>query len=576
MKQQKEKQKQCESGSSLPDPRSRLQQLATSNKQETETERERFLAIVSRLQAPVSHLRIPSSLSLRMFAEVIIPLALPKNYTWEIPEAMQEQVVPGCRVEVNLGQHKKYAGIVRRVHDYKPESFTPKPIMNLLDPEPVIQPYQLEMWEWMASYYMCTEGEVMSAALPSHFKLSSETILIYNEEYGEDFSDLDNEEYLVAEALLIKHELRLAEVQKLLDVTHVYPIVNRLIGKKVCFVWESLKETFQPKKETFVLLQHEYDHEDRLSELLNNWGRAPKQMELLLSYLHLMRTEGEVTKPELLKKSGASDAQLKALADKGILRLEKRRVDRIHFAPKDIHVDFVLTPAQQQAYDKLLQVFTEKQVCLLHGITSSGKTHLYIRLIEEQVRIGKQVLYMLPEIALTSQIIRRLQKHFGGYIGIYHSKFSQNERVEIWNKVKSGELKIVLGARSSLFLPYFDLGLVICDEEHDTSYKQQDPAPRYHARDTAVYMASLLHAKVLLGSATPALETYHNAMSGKYGLVELSERFGEVHLPTIEMIDTRQLPRKKGEKVMLSPVLLDNIRETVERHRQVILFQNRR
>src|SRR5215204_4393329 len=511
-----------------------------------------------------------------MFAEVIIPLALPKNYTWHIPDHMIDMVSIGCRVEVNLGKNKKYAGIVKRIHNDAPTSFEAKDIINVLDPQPVIQKYQLHFWEWMADYYMCTEGEVMAAALPAHFKLSSETILVFNEEYGDEFSNLDNEEYLVAEALLMKHELRLTEVQQILEVTHVYPIVNRLIGKKLCFVWESLKQTYNAKKESFVLLNQDYDNEEKLSELLNNWGRAAKQMELLLSYLHLMKTQGEVTKTELLKKSGASDAQLKGLVDKEVVRIEKRSVDRLHYAPKDVFVDFELSSAQQEAYQKLDACFLSKQVCLLHGITSSGKTHIYIKLIEEFIRRGEQVLYMLPEIALTSQIIRRLQKHFGGYIGIYHSKFSQNERVEIWNKVKTGELKIVLGARSSLFLPCYDLGLIICDEEHDTSYKQQDPAPRYHGRDAAIYMASLTRSKVLLGSATPCLETYFNAKNDKYGLVELLERFGDVKLPSIEMIDTRTVGKKPGEKVMLSPQLLDEIRTTAARGKQVILFQNRR
>jgi len=511
-----------------------------------------------------------------MFAEVIIPLALPKNYTWHVPDEMLDMISVGCRVEVNLGKNKKYAGIVKRIHNEKPTSFEPKEIINVLDPQPVVQKYQLQFWSWMADYYMCSEGEVMAAALPSHFKLSSETILVFNEEYGDDFSQLENEEYLVAEALLMKHELRLTEVQQILDITHVYPIVNKLIGKKVCFVWESLKQTFNPKKETFVLLNHEYDNEERLSELLNNWGRAPKQMELLLSYLHLMKTQGEVTKTDLLKKSGATDSQLKGLVEKEILRIEKRSVDRLVYSPKDINVDFELTAVQEEAYQKLQESLQQKQVCLLHGITSSGKTHLYIKLIEQYIRKGQQVLYMLPEIALTSQIIRRLQKHFGGYIGIYHSKFSQNERVEIWNKVKSGELKIVLGARSSLFLPFMDLGLIICDEEHDTSYKQQDPAPRYHGRDAAIYMASLTNSKVLLGSATPCLETYFNAKNEKYGLVELLERYREVKLPSIEMIDNRTIAHKPGEKVMLSPQLLEAIKETVARNKQAILFQNRR
>jgi primosomal protein N' (replication factor Y) len=511
-----------------------------------------------------------------MYAEIIIPLALPKNYTWAIPDKMLASLQPGCRVEVNLGKNKKYSGIVKQIHDVSPISFEAKDILNVLDVEPVVQPYQLEFWKWLADYYMCTEGDVMAAAMPAHFKLSSETILVYNEEYGEDLSDLDNEEYLVAEALLMKRELKLTEVQQILAAPHVYPIVNRMIGKKICFVWESLKQTYNAKKESFVVLHPVYGDEQKLAELLNNWSRAPKQMELLLAYLHLMKTQGEVTKSDLLKKSGASEAQLKALADKEIIRVEKRSVDRMNYAPKDVHIDFALTPAQQIAKDSIDECFEAKQVCLLHGVTSSGKTNIYIKIIEAYIRRGQQVLYMLPEIALTSQIIRRLQKHFGGYIGIYHSKFSQNERVEIWNKVRSGELKIVLGARSSLFLPFLNLGFIICDEEHDSSYKQQDPAPRYHGRDAAIYMASLTGAKVLLGSATPALESYHNGKTGKYGLVELLDRFGDVSMPLIEMVDTRMVAKNKGEKVMLSPQLLQEMQETVDRKKQVILFQNRR
>ena len=510
------------------------------------------------------------------FAEIIIPAALPKNYTWSIPSHLIEEVKPGCRVEVNLGKTKKYAGIVKRLLKEKPEFIETKDILNVLDAEPVVFEEQLKLWEWMASYYMCSEGEVMAAALPAHFKLSSETILVYNEEYGDDFSALDHDEYLVAEALLLKKELKLSEVQQILDSSHTYPVISRLVSKKVCHVWESLKQTYVPKKETYVLLNPEYDKEDKLSELLNNWTKAPKQMELLLSYLHLMKTEGEVTKPNLLKKSGASDAQLKGLVEKNILRIEKRQVDRIQYLPKDVKIDFELSAAQQKAYEEVQQQLRSKSVCILHGITSSGKTQIYIKLIEQYIRQGKQVLYMLPEIALTSQIIRRLQKHFGGYIGIYHSRFSQNERVEIWNKVKNGELKVILGARSSVFLPYNDLGLVICDEEHDTSFKQQDPAPRYNGRDAAIYFSSLFGAKVMLGSATPSIESYYNSTTGKYGLVELPERYGDVHLPAIEIIDTRKVVQKEKSKIILSPPLIDAINEVISRNKQVILFQNRR
>jgi primosomal protein N' (replication factor Y) len=514
-----------------------------------------------------------------LFAEVIIPLALPKNYTWAVPEHLREQVREGVRVEVGLKQTKRYAGVVKRLHNEKPEFFEAKDILNVLDAEPIVYLEQLRLWEWIARYYMCSEGEVMAAALPSHFKLSSETQLVFNEEYGENFDQLDHDEYIVAEALLIKKELKLSEVQQVLDSSHVYPVIKRLIDKKVCFVWEALKETYTPRKENFVLLNPLYDNEDELAKLLNEdkkLQRAEKQLELLLSYLYLVKVEGEVSKPQLLKKSGATDAQLKGLVDKNILFLEKRHVDRLMYLPRNINIDFTLSPAQQTALEQVTSSLADKPVCLLHGITSSGKTQVYIRLMEQYVRKGKQVLYLLPEIALTSQIIRRLQKHFGGYIGIYHSKFNQNERVEIWNKVKSGELKIVLGARSSLFLPFNDLGLIVADEEHDASYKQQDPAPRYHARDAAVYYASLFKAKVLLGSATPSIESYYNAQTQKYGLAELNERFGGVQLPVIEIIDTKKFMRPDKDKVMVSPELQVAIEQSLERNKQVILFQNRR
>lgn len=511
-----------------------------------------------------------------LFAEIIIPLALPKNYTWKIPIQWVDQVKVGCRVEVVLGKNKKYAGLIKRLHPDKPAAFDPKDILNVLDSEPIVFAQQMKLWEWIAQYYMCSEGEVMAAALPSYFKLSSETVLICNEEYGDDFTALDNDEYLIAEALHIKKELRLTEVQQLLDVSHVYPVIKRLIEKKVCYVWEALKDYYNAKKETYVILNPKYNDETVLAELLNKWGKATKQLDLLLGYIHLTKTEGEVIKSSLLKKTGSSDALLKGLVDKNILWLEQRAVDRLRYLPQNINVDFSLSPAQQDALDSLNDLFKEIPVCLLHGITSSGKTQIYIKLMEQAMSTGKQVLYLLPEIALTSQIIRRLQKHFGGYIGIYHSKFSQNERVEIWNKIKTGELKIILGARSSLFLPFTQLGLVIVDEEHDTSFKQYDPAPRYNARDSAIYYASLFGARVLLGSATPSMESYFNALYGKYGLVTLNERYGGVMLPEIEIVDTRQVIKKDQSKVIISPQLKAAMEAALAQNRQIILFQNRR
>lgn len=507
---------------------------------------------------------------------MIIPLALPKNFTWSVPPEWADQVKPGIRVEVVLGKNKKYAGLVKKVHHLPPQGFDPKPILNILDNEPIVYAHQLQFWEWMAGYYMCTEGDVMQAALPSHFKLSSETVLNYNEAYGDDFQELDEEEFLVAEALLIRKELRIAEVQQILDASHVYPVIKRLIDRQVCHVWESLKDTYKEKKENYVLLHPDYGEEARLEALLNNWSRAPKQMELLLAYLHLQKTMGEVSQADLLKKSDATAAQLKGLVEKNILRVEKRSVDRIRYLPKDVNIDFELSEAQQQALSAVKDSLEEKPVCLLHGVTGSGKTQLYIHLMEECIRKGQQVLYMLPEIALTAQIIRRLQKHFGGHIAIYHSRFNANERIEIWNKVKSGDIRIVLGARSAIFMPFRQLGLVICDEEHDTSFKQQEPAPRYHARDAAIYLSAMLKGKVLLGSATPSLETYHNAVQGKFGLVKLNQRYGDASLPEIALLDTRKMFSKETGKIVIAPELTEAIRTSVEAGKQVILFQNRR
>ncbi|WP_462244290.1 replication restart helicase PriA [Ferruginibacter sp.] len=507
-----------------------------------------------------------------MWAEIILPLALPQTYTYSIPLHLVDKVKPGCRAEAEL-KNKKYAGVVKTVLDKEP-AYKTKPIINVLDDEPILYPQQLQLWQWMAQYYMCSEGEVMAAALPAHFKLSSETILLFNEEAGDDFSHLGDEEFLVAEALLIKKELRLSEVQQILDINHVYPVIKKLIEKKVCIVWESLDEKYKAKKENYVLLNPAFNNEEELSKKLNDWKGAPKQMELLLAYLHLEKLAGDVLQTELLKKSGATAAQLKGLVDKNILWVEKRAVDRIKTLPRNVDVDFEFSAAQQEASDAVAKSFETKAVCLLHGVTGSGKTQVYVKLMEKYFQAGKQVLYLLPEIALTAQIIRRLQKHFGGNIAIYHSKFNDNERIELWNKIRTGEVKMVLGARSALFLPFKELGLIIVDEEHDSSYKQQDPAPRYNARDAAIYYAGLFKAQVLLGSATPSIESYFNATNDKYALVELNERFGGINLPAIEIIDVRQVAQKG--KVMISPQLKEAMQQALDADRQVILFQNRR
>ena len=510
-----------------------------------------------------------------IWVEIILPLAIPKTYTYSVPLALHAKIKIGCRAEVVFGKNKKYAGIIKKISLNQP-SYETKNILNVIDEEPVVYPQQLLLWKWISEYYMCSEGEVMAAALPTHLKLSSEAILIYNEEYGEDFSQLDNEEYLVAEALLIKKELKLTEVQQVADFIHVYPLVKRLIEKKVCFVWEAFNDRYKEKKENYVLLNPDFDSDEKLSELLNNFNKAPKQMELLLSFLHYMKTEGEVSQNQLLKKAGASLAQLKGLVDKNILFIQKRNIDRLKSLPKKMEFSFDLNEFQKKAYSEIDEAFKNKDVCLLHGITSSGKTQVYIKQIEKFMNEGKQVLYLLPEITLTAQIIRRLQLNFGGNIAIYHSKFNNNERVELWNKIKTGDLKIILGARSALFLPFRNLGLIIIDEEHDPSFKQQDPAPRYNARDAAVFYSSLFRAKVLMGSATPSIESYYNASKNKYALVTINERYGGVQLPEMQIIDTRTVAASKKGKVMISPQLKAAIEIALKNDRQVILFQNRR
>ncbi len=512
-----------------------------------------------------------------LYADIIIPLALPKNFTWSIPEAWADKQLIGCRVEVLLGKSKRYAGIVKRLHHNAPNTFQPKPIISIIDEKPLVYEKQLQLWEWIAQYYMCTEGEVMQAALPAHFRLSSETILFYNEDIEIDAQHLNDHAFLVAEALHIKKELKLTEVQQILDNKNVYATIKKLMDAQICFAYESLNKKYKEKKDIFIGLQPKYNNETALASLLNaNWSKAPKQLELLLAFIHLHNIESNITQKQLLTKAGATAAQLKSLIDKNILIAEKRSVDRLPNLPPLSIVNYQLSIAQQLAYQQIQEAFKTKMVCLLHGITASGKTQLYIKLIEQQLAQGNQVVYMLPEIALTGQIIRRLQKHFGGNIAVYHSKFNLNERVELWDKVKTGEIKIILGARSSLFLPFQNLSLIIIDEEHDSSFKQQDPSPRYHARDAAIYYASLHNAKVLLGSATPSIESYYNAQQGKYGLVELTERFGDAQLPEIEIVDTKIFTTKQQPKVILSPPLLDNIATMLQKKQQIILFQNRR
>lgn len=508
-----------------------------------------------------------------MFAEIIIPIALPKNYTWKIPDHFIDQVQIGIRVEVQLGNNKRYAGIIKNCTNIAPDGFTPKPILDILDDQPIIHPIQLQLWEWMATYYMCSEGEVMQAAIPSYLKMSSESNFVFNPVFELDGTPLNDIEYIVAEALSIKQSLSSAEIQKLTNRKSIYALMNRLILKGVCFIEEKIVNRFTQKEENFLILSPSYQEESSLSALLDSLTKAPKQLSILMAYLTLEKESKLVEQKKLAERANASSAQIKALIDKNILISEKRIVDRIAIQQAALTEKIALSPLQKEALGDIKTHFQKHNVCLLHGVTGSGKTQVYVSLIKEMIQKDQQALYMLPEIALTAQMVRRLKTYFGNAIAIYHSKFNPNERVEIWNKVKTGEIKIVLGARSALFLPYKNLSLIIVDEEHDPSYKQQEPAPRYQARDAAIYYANILNAKVLLGSATPSVESFYNAKIQKYGHVHMHERYSQSELPSIELIDTK---KQIDNTAILTPSLLKAIKDTLAHNKQVILFQNRR
>lgn len=510
-----------------------------------------------------------------LYADVIVPIATPQIFTWLVPVSLATVIAVGKRVEVNLGNRRRYAGIVKQLHNNAPAGFQPKPILQVLDAEPIVTSLQLSFWSWVAQYYLCSEGEVMAAALPTHLKLSSETWLrLVSEDI--DPSQLEEFEFLLYEALEIKKQLRLGEIQQLLPASKVYSTIESLTALGVAELVDSLQEKYSTREEVFIELDARYQNEAVLQSLLNEKWRASKQLDLLLTFLDLQNEGEPLLRSKLLREAKANGTLLNGLLDKGILHAIKKRVDRIERTEPFLHIDFFLNNQQQAALQGIQMQWEKNDVCLIRGVTGSGKTHLYIQLIADAIQSGKQVLYLLPEIALTSQIIRRLQKHFGGSVGVYHSRFSGNERVEIWKDVLSGKIQVLLGARSALFLPFQTLGLIVCDEEHDASYKQQDPAPRYHARDAAIYLAKQHGAKVLLGSATPSMESFYLCQQGKYGYVELTERFGQGEMPVLRFVDTRAILKEDRTRVSLTPMLLKKIKAALDRKRQVILFQNRR
>lgn len=511
-----------------------------------------------------------------MFADVILPLNLPQVLTYGVPHEMQEQLRPGMRVEVALGKNKQYAGIIESLHNHKPEAYQVKPIRAIIDDDPVVNEKQLQFWRWITQYYIAAPGEVMQAALPAHLKLMGETRLEWIGDEGAAY-EWSDEAFIAAEALIMRKEITISELRSIVSARHFASVLNELLEQEVIRINETLEASYKPRREKIVTLAPMYNEEPALMELFNQLSRAPKQLELLMAYTEINMKQGLVKQNDLLDRANASTAQIKALVDKGIFIVEEKNVDRILFGTQKQAKEIVFTPAQQTAFDALNEGLAAKHVALLHGVTGSGKTLLYITKIKECIAAGKQAILLLPEIGLTTQLVSRLHAYFGDVLGVYHSHFSNNERVEIWEKVRKGTYQVVVGPRSALWLPYNDIGIVIVDEEHDGSYKQKDPSPRFNARDAAIYFASLFDAKVVLGSATPSVETLYNVQQGKYAYVPLKDRYLGVKMPEIEIINAKSAETARHAAMRLvTPELQKAIIEALQHRKQVILFQNRR
>ncbi|MFD1145114.1 primosomal protein N' [Larkinella insperata] len=515
------------------------------------------------------------------FADLILPVPIPRMFTYRVPRDMVERLKVGARVIVPFGKNRVYTAVVGRIHHQPPSNYQAKYILELLDEYPLVTTYQLELFSWMAEYYLCNIGEVLNVALPSGLKITSQSKVQYNPDF--DYPELltEGEGRLLDE--LKKHSaLSYEELGRLVGETNVPTTIKSLVGKRAVIVFDEVREKYVPKMVRKVRLTERYETREQVLALINALEKSPKQQEVVMKYLSYVPVQNNpilnrkgLDKTVLNQDDEVSQSSLQTLIKNQVFETYEVIVPR--FGDDDLpNVEVKLTDVQQRACNQVLSQFNEKDIVLLHGITGSGKTEVYINLIQTALESGSQVLYLLPEIALTTQIVVRLKKVFGDKLGIYHSKFSDNERVEVWKGIVDGQYQFVVGVRSAVFLPFDNLGLIIVDEEHETSYKQHDPAPRYHARDVAMMIAHWQKAKVLLGSATPSIESYYHAQQGRYGLVELLERYGDAMLPDIVLVNTRVERQQKKMKNEFSSVLLDHLQHNLERKEQSILFQNRR
>ncbi|MDO5341430.1 MAG: primosomal protein N' [Bacteroidia bacterium] len=519
------------------------------------------------------------------FASIILPIPVPGTFSYRVPFELNDVVKVGQRAVVQFGKSKIMSGLISDISEQVPDCENVKYITDVIDEFPVVNQVQFKFWNWICDYYLCHIGEVMQAALPSAMKLSSESKIMISEDFELDAQALSDFEYLIVEALQIQPKLTISEVSKIIGYKKVMPLIKTMIDKKIIVMEEELDQKFKAKYERFVGLTAEYRADEKLHELMDDLTkRAYKQLEVVMSFFVIGgNADNDVLASELLKKAKANTSVLKALTEKGVFNVYEKKVSRLkNFKALTDVSSIELTEKQQIAFEEIHLGFEKKIPVLLHGVTSSGKTEIYIKLIQEAIDNGRQVLYLLPEIALTEQIINRLKKYFGDKVGVYHSRYSDMERVEIWNQVldfektKSSKYQVIIGSRSSILLPFSDLGLIIVDEEHDASFKQIDPAPRYNARDLAVILAKMHGADVILGSATPSFESYFNARTGRFRLVTLSERYGGVEMPEIVVDDMRVERWRKLLQANFGSVLVDAMKNTLEDKNQIILFQNRR
>jgi primosomal protein N' (replication factor Y) len=513
------------------------------------------------------------------FVEVVLPLSLAKTFTYRISEAEFHFIKKGMRVAVPFGKSKIYTALVLDTHENAPTLYDAKEIHQILDEKPIATEIQIKHWLWVANYYMCGIGDVYRGAFPSGLLLESETIISHQADVVVNQNELSDEEFLVYEALQQQSSLKVQEIISILNKKNIFPVLQKMMAKDIIVLEEEIKESYKPKLIRYVKLHSKYESDEGLNQLLEILKNANKQKEIVLAFFQLRASEKKpITVKKLVEVSNSSSAVVKALIEKEIFEEYLLQHDRISFDGKASEKQLQLSEAQETAFTAIKQNFQEKEVCLLHGVTSSGKTEIYIKLIEEYLATGRQVLYLLPEIALTTQLVSRLRLHFGDKVAVFHSKYSNNERVEVWKQTleNADKAQIVIGARSALFLPFANLGLLIVDEEHEQTFKQTDPAPRYHARDAAIVLANFHNAKVLLGSATPSIETYFNTQVEKYGLVSLGERYNNVRMPEIVLVDLKDKHFRKRMTGHFSDLLIEEIAEALSLGEQVILFQNRR